>query len=62
MEDRHGQDGNLLKMSHRRKCEHDSLGLISTGYYDCILYHLVNPYVTYNDVYVRRFLCGVEVS
>lgn len=26
------------------------------------LYHLVYPYVTYNDVYVRRLLRGVDVS
>jgi hypothetical protein len=26
------------------------------------LYDLVYPYVTYNDVYVRRLLRGVDVS
>jgi len=26
------------------------------------MYHLVYPYVTYNDVYVRRLLRGVDVS
>jgi hypothetical protein len=63
MEGRHGQDGNLhpeLIMSYRR-----NVGTITGMDWGIIihtLYHLVYPYVTFNDVYVRRLLRGVDVS
>lgn len=69
MEDRDGQGGNPHPEPELRRViavmrawwSGTIIGM-DWGIIIYTLYYLVYPYVTYNDVYVRRFLRGVDVS
>jgi len=66
MEGRHGQAGNphpeLRRYQRHASTVAGTIIGMDWGIIIYTLYHLVYPYVTYNDVYVRRLLRGVDVS